>query len=124
MNLCFLIDEDLPRSTAKMLAAAGYEALDVRDIGLRGAKDREIFACACQRNTVIVTADIGFASFGYLSFVSHAGIILLRLPAGISIKETNEILLLALRNLSVKEIANNIIVVDQRKIRIRRRNAR
>lgn len=65
MNLRFLIDEDLPRSTAKMLAAAGYEALDVRDTGLRGAKDREIFAYACQMNTVIVTADIGFASLGY-----------------------------------------------------------
>ncbi|WP_334111040.1 DUF5615 family PIN-like protein [Thermodesulfitimonas autotrophica] len=41
MRLRFLVDEDLPRSTAKALSAAGDEALDVRDVGLRGAKDRE-----------------------------------------------------------------------------------
>ncbi|MEW6276135.1 MAG: DUF5615 family PIN-like protein [Bacillota bacterium] len=34
MSLKFLIDEDLPRSTAKALTAAGYDACDVRDIGL------------------------------------------------------------------------------------------
>lgn len=30
---CFLIDEDMPRSTALMLRQAGYEAEDVRDVG-------------------------------------------------------------------------------------------
>lgn len=34
--LKFVIDEDLPRSTAKLLKANGFEALDVRDYGLKG----------------------------------------------------------------------------------------
>ena len=33
----FLIDEDLPRSTGNLLRLYGHEAIDVRDIGLRGA---------------------------------------------------------------------------------------
>jgi len=37
--LKFVIDEDLPRSTAKLLKANGFEALDVRDYGLRGKDD-------------------------------------------------------------------------------------
>ena len=33
---CFLIDEDVPRSTVSVLCEAGYDAIDVRDIGLPG----------------------------------------------------------------------------------------
>ncbi len=39
--LKFVIDEDMPRSTAKILKARSYEVLDVRDYGLRG-KSTEI----------------------------------------------------------------------------------
>ena len=42
----FLIDADLPRSTAALLKRYDHEATDVRDIGLREAKDREIAAYA------------------------------------------------------------------------------
>jgi hypothetical protein len=37
--LKFIIDEDMPRSTAKVLRTEGYESLDVRDLGLRGESD-------------------------------------------------------------------------------------
>jgi len=33
--LKFVIDEDMPRSTAKVLKSRGYEVLDVRDCGLK-----------------------------------------------------------------------------------------
>jgi hypothetical protein len=45
----FLIDEDLPRSTAKVLREAGFESIDVRDIGLRGAKDDVIYRRMCTK---------------------------------------------------------------------------
>jgi len=38
----FLVDEDLPRAVDNLLKQHGHEAVDVRDIGLRGAKDAEI----------------------------------------------------------------------------------
>jgi predicted nuclease of predicted toxin-antitoxin system len=41
--LTFLIDEDIPRSTAKALRDRGYKVLDVRDYGLRGEADEEVF---------------------------------------------------------------------------------
>lgn len=37
----FLIDEDLLRSTVGLLQNYGHEAHDVRNIGLRGAKDSQ-----------------------------------------------------------------------------------
>lgn len=56
----FLIDEDLPRSTGNLLPSYGHEASDVRDIGLRGAKDSQIASCAQNRDFCLVTGDFGY----------------------------------------------------------------
>lgn len=121
MRLRFLIDEDLPRSTAKVLAAAGYEALDVRDLGLRGAKDHEILVYALQNEAIIVSADVGFGSLVYLSSLQHHGFVLLRLPNELSVEEVNDVLIRALHTLSPQEITGSIVVIDQQKIRLRRK---
>jgi len=39
MSWRFLVDEDMPRSTARTLREAGYVADDARDVGLRGRTD-------------------------------------------------------------------------------------
>jgi predicted nuclease of predicted toxin-antitoxin system len=41
-----LVDEDLPRSLARRSLSAAFDALDVRDIDLRGRSDSEIAARA------------------------------------------------------------------------------
>jgi len=40
--LLFIIDEDMPRSLATVLKKEGYEVIDIRDVGLRGATDYDI----------------------------------------------------------------------------------
>jgi len=44
----FRVDEDLPRLTEALLRRYEHGAVDVRDIGLRGAKDPQIAAYARQ----------------------------------------------------------------------------
>lgn len=41
-RLKFLLDADMPRSSAEVIRSFGYDVEDVRDIRLRSAKDREI----------------------------------------------------------------------------------
>jgi hypothetical protein len=36
VELRFLVDEDVPRSTTCVLRDAGYDAVDVHDVGIRG----------------------------------------------------------------------------------------
>ena len=57
----FLIDEDLPRSMAVILRRYGHEAVDVRDIGLRGAKDPQIASCAQSEGLCLITGDFDFS---------------------------------------------------------------
>jgi predicted nuclease of predicted toxin-antitoxin system len=61
--LKFFIDEDMPRSTADVLRERGHEALDVRDCGLRGKSDDEVFKFAQKEGAIVLTADLGFGNF-------------------------------------------------------------
>jgi len=58
----FLVDEDLPRSLAPSLAAAGLSAEDVRDHGLRGRPGDDVFAYAAAHGFAILSGDLGFGN--------------------------------------------------------------
>jgi predicted nuclease of predicted toxin-antitoxin system len=55
-----LVDEDMLQSTAKVLKTEGYEALDVRDLGLRGESDDKIIKSAQDEKAIILTGDVGW----------------------------------------------------------------
>jgi predicted nuclease of predicted toxin-antitoxin system len=57
-----LLDESLPRSLARRLAAHDLVVFDVRDVGLRGRPDDEIFRFAVREGYVLVSRDSGFGN--------------------------------------------------------------
>jgi predicted nuclease of predicted toxin-antitoxin system len=75
MTWRFLVDEDLPR-----VAEAGHAAEDVRDIGLRGHSDNEVFAYAQAHGQIVISADKGFTNTLRFPLGSHAGIVVVRVP--------------------------------------------
>jgi len=56
-----IVDAQLPPSLAVVLRQAGCDAVAVREIGLREAKDAAIWNYALQNNGVILTKDEDFA---------------------------------------------------------------
>ena len=56
----FLIDAQLPPAFAQALSAAGHQAEHLDDIGLRHAKDGDIWDYAVRHQTVILTKDEDF----------------------------------------------------------------
>lgn len=76
----FLVDEDLPRSTDDMLQRYKHEAIDVRDIGLRGAKDHQIAAYAQSEGLCLLTGDFDFSDIRNYPPGEYSGLVVLKLP--------------------------------------------
>ena len=70
----FLVDEDIPRSTDDLLRRYEHEAVDVRDIGLRGAKDPQIAAYAQSEDLCLVTGDFDFSDIRNYPPGEYAGV--------------------------------------------------
>src|SRR5205809_2874327 len=77
----FLIDADLPRDTATLLASYGHVAVDVRDIGMGSAEDPEIARYAQQQGLCILSADWGFSDIRTFPPQDYDGIVVIGLPA-------------------------------------------
>ena len=117
----FLIDEDLPRSTGKLLRVYGHEATDVRDIGLRGAIDSRIASYARKNALCLLTGDFDFADVRNYPPILYAGIVVLKVPniasAGFILKVLEGYLK---QEKIVLEAHGNLFIVEPGRIRIRR----
>jgi predicted nuclease of predicted toxin-antitoxin system len=78
--LQILVDEDLPRPTAKLLQSLHIDAIDLRDIGLRGSTDAEVFEYAQEHEMVVISRDREFGNVLKYPPGSHHGIIWVNLP--------------------------------------------
>ena len=116
----FLVDEDMPRSTSKILSSRGFQVLDVRDCGLRGKSDEEVFKFAQKEGAVILTADLGFGNLLHFPIGSHSGIVIVHFPNEVSTSELNHRINTAFDNLTEEDFKGNLIILEPGKIRIRR----
>ena len=115
-----LVDEDLPRSTAELLRRHGHEAIDVRDIGLRGARDMEIEAYAQGEGLCLVTGDLGFSNIRDYPPEKYAGLVVVRLPR----TATASFILTLLEGFLQREslvgrMPRNLAIVEPGRVRIR-----
>jgi predicted nuclease of predicted toxin-antitoxin system len=117
----FLVDEDLPRSLAPLLRAAGLDASDVRDLGLRGRSDDVIFTHATENGLALLSGDLGFGNVARFPLGRHRGIVIVRFPNDASVSTVNEAIVRTLRELSDEEIDGSIVVIEPGRIRLRRR---
>ena len=120
----FVIDEDMPRSTGTILKECGYDVKDIRDYGLRGAEDKEIYKFAQRNEAVILTGDRGFGNILRFPLGEHFGIIVVHFPNEMSTMEINRQILERFENLSEDDFNGNIIIMEPLKIRIRRNEMR
>jgi len=109
-SLKFLLDADMPRSSAEVIRSTGYDVEDVRDIGMGAAKDREIIEYALENERTIVTRDTDFGEI--LRYPEHPGGIIFRLPYTFRAEELNRVLKEFLGTVGENEIKNAIIIVE------------
>jgi len=117
----FLIDQDLPRSTGNLLRRYAHEAIDVRDIGLRGARDSQIVYYARSKSLCLVTGDFDFSDIRNYPPGQYAGLVVLGIP-----RDATAIFILNLlegflkQDKLVLESPGKLAIVEPGRIRIRR----
>jgi predicted nuclease of predicted toxin-antitoxin system len=75
----FKLDENLPASSANVLARVGHDVDTVTGEGLKGAPDQDVVAAAAA-GRLLITLDQGMGDIRAYPPGSHAGIVVLRLP--------------------------------------------
>jgi len=98
----------------------GFEAEDVRDVGLRGSPDEAIFERAQTQNQVILTADLGFGNILRFPLDQHHGVLVARFPNETSTEILNEAIVAAIRDLHSDEIDGHLLIVEPGRVRLRR----
>jgi predicted nuclease of predicted toxin-antitoxin system len=76
----FKLDENLPESLVAELAALGHDVDNVRQEGLAGYNDPEVWAAAQAVGRFLITQDLDFSDVRRFQPGTHHGLLLVRLP--------------------------------------------
>jgi predicted nuclease of predicted toxin-antitoxin system len=114
----FLLDENLSPLHTGTLRSLGHDAVSVVELGLSGANDSVVRDAAIKQERILVTLDADFANVLRFPPAGTPGVVRFRIhPA------TEEAIEAALRltipRLAQMSLAGKLVVVDERKIRIR-----
>lgn len=116
-----VIDEDLPRTLAETLSNLGFSVFDIRDHGLRGSSDDQIFNFAQKQKAVLFSGDLGFSNILTFPLGGHNGICILRFPNETSVQRIKGEVARLLSGLLAEDYSGNLIILTPGKLRIRRR---
>ncbi len=116
------VDEDLPLTVARLLRDAGYDAETVREEGLGGYKDPDLWKIVQEEGRFLVTADKGFGDIRAFPPGTHAGVLLLR-PDEDGIRPLIALMQQVLSAYDLRDVQGLLVVATPRGIRIRGRRA-
>ena len=118
--LKILVDEDMPRPTAALLKSLDIDALDVRDVGLRGSPDAEVFAYAQEHEMILISRDKEFANILKYPPSSHCGIILIKLPFTYVRHQILDVIGRFFGQVERDKLPDNLTILERDKYRIRK----
>jgi predicted nuclease of predicted toxin-antitoxin system len=83
----FKLDENFGTRTQKIFRAAGHDVRTVRDEGLQGSSDKNLYDVCCLEQRCLVTLDLDFADTFRFQPAHGAGIGVIRLPKNPSLPQ-------------------------------------
>lgn len=113
-----LLDQGLPRSTVKHLAALGIAAEHVSDLGLAAASDETILEEARGRQAVVVTLDADFHALLAAARAMTPSVVRVRIE-GLKGEAMAKILAQVVNAASTELAAGAVVSVNESRIRMR-----
>jgi predicted nuclease of predicted toxin-antitoxin system len=113
------LDENLPHDLATALRAGGHDVHTVVDEQLAGESDPAVVAAATDEGRLLLTLDRGIGDLRRYPPGSHAGVLVLR-PVAQDPKSILSLIQRLVRTHPLDELRGCVVVVEPRKVRIRR----
>lgn len=105
----------MPRSLAPQIAALGFTVEDVRDIGLGGKPDSDVYVAAVSSDGIIITRDRGFSIVKSWPEDFTAGVIFINLPDDTPASNINEKILELLAQRLPESLLGALTTVELRR---------
>ena len=114
----FLLDENFPKSAARVLTNSGHTVIDIRGTELQGIDDASLFGLALAERAILLTTDRDFYHTVPLQYAEHSGVIV------IALKQPNRSAILSrlswlLEQDLLADIENKIILLRDNTLRVR-----
>lgn len=120
--LKFLLNANISYETADFLNSLGHDAKTVAQFDLEKAEDIEVVKKAIKERRIVITFDLDFGEIFYFSTKEKFWVIVLKLRDQ-TVESVNKTLnwLLETKILEKKEFQNTLMIVQEGRIRIRRK---
>ncbi|MEW6234766.1 MAG: DUF5615 family PIN-like protein [Candidatus Omnitrophota bacterium] len=114
------LDENMPQALAERLCAEGHNASTVSEENLSGASDDSVLKHATEESRLLMTFDVDFGDIRSYPVGSHAGVIVFRFndQQWTALKEPVERLL---RSGALESLPGSLAIIDEKRIRFRRK---
>ena len=113
-----LLDQGLPRSTAKLLSAAGWDVAHVGDIGLSRAEDLRILERGREQGRTCVTLDADFHALLATSEAKSPSVVRIR-REGLNGKAISDLLLKVWPRIESAVNEGALVTITERSVRVR-----
>lgn len=112
-------DENLYEPIIGYLRSLGHEVISIRDSGLSGISDDEVYQRACRENLVIITMDKDFSRVVRFPPEKCGGIIIVKIYKR-SVDETLSIFKTFFASIQENDMLKNLIIITPDGVKIRR----
>ena len=113
------LDENLPESLLAELAALNHDTDNVRQEGLAGQDDPDVWRAAQAEQRFLITQDLDFSDLRKFRPGIHHGLLLVRLPEAGRLELTRRIIEIFRRE-DVQSWSNCFVVLSGHKLRVLR----
>ena len=111
------LDENIDVRLTALLKEAGHDAITVREQGLRGIADRDLYDLCKAEGCILVTLDLDFSNLLHFPPEGTPGLVVVRGPNQLFV--TMQVLMETLTDALVKESpSNKLWIVEPGRLRI------
>ena len=116
----FLLDANMPRSSAELLRKLGHEVQDVREVLPGGAGDDAVATHARTHRLALITRDFDFADIRNYPPANYSGLVVLELPDDATATQVNKTLETFVRNADLLvRLPGRLAIVESWRVRFR-----